>query len=76
MKNNDVKKEEVVMNIHEKFRKRGVMPEEELYNELYSVLIEQERINHLGLILQHAVKLYANDTALICQDTSMTYREL
>ena len=71
-----LKKEETVMTIHEKFKKRGVMPEVELYNELYSVLIEQEHINHLGLILQHAATLYANDTALICQDTSMTYREL
>jgi long-chain acyl-CoA synthetase len=64
------------MTIYEKFKKRGVMPEEELYKELYHAIIEQEHIDHLGLILQRAMKLYGNDTALICQDRSMTYREL
>lgn len=64
------------MTQYEQFKKRGVLSEEELYKELYHALVEQEHIDHLGVILQYAVKLYANDTALICNDRSVTYREL
>ena len=64
------------MTIYEKFSRRGSVPEEEIYKELYHALIEQEHVDYLGSILQYAAKLHAKEVALICQDTSMTYREL
>lgn len=64
------------MNIYEKLQSQVAMPEKEIYRELYHALIEQDRIDYLGLILQRAAGLFADDTALICQDKTMTYRAL
>ena len=64
------------MNIYEKLQSHVVMPEAEIYKELRHALIEQDHIDYLGLILQRAAGLFADDTALICQDKKMSYREL
>lgn len=65
-----------VMTIYEKLQNRVDMPESEIYRELYQALIKEDKIDYLGLILKRAAGLFAHDTALICQDKSMTYREL
>jgi long-chain acyl-CoA synthetase len=64
------------MNIYEKLQSSVDMPEKQIYQELYDALINQDKIHFLGLILQRAARLFSQDTALVCHDTSMSYREL
>jgi long-chain acyl-CoA synthetase len=64
------------MNIYEKLQSSVDMPEGHIYQELYDALINQDKINFMGLILQRAARLFSHDTALICQDKQMSYREL
>ncbi len=64
------------MNIYEKLQRHRDMSEPQIYKELYQSLIEHDQIDYLGLLLQRAANLFGNDTALIFQDKTITYKEL
>ena len=42
------------MNIYEKLQSHVDMPEPDIYRELYHAVIEQDRVDYLGLIVQRA----------------------
>jgi long-chain acyl-CoA synthetase len=52
------------------------MSEKEIFDYLYATIIEKDGITHIGQMLERSAQLYSNETALICDDKTVTYHAL
>ncbi len=50
--------------------------EKQLYENLYQQILINDKIMFVGTILQRAAQLYPDQVALICENSSLTYKEL
>lgn len=52
------------------------MSEKEMFDYLYTTIVEKDGITHIGKMLERSAQLYPNDIALICDEKTVTYRAL
>lgn len=52
------------------------MSEQQIYNNLYAELISDNKLIHVGLLLERASRLWPERIAVICDDQKITYGEL
>lgn len=64
------------MNIYEKILGKKVYTEKEYFNALVESVHKDGKQLVLGALLERSAQIFPNNVALICNDVSMTYKEL
>lgn len=52
------------------------LSELELFKKIKQLVWDEEKLQHIGLLLQRPARLWPHDCALICQERCVTYHEL